>query len=134
MVFLCTAGATSTLEDAIPISTPSSLTTDERSWAAEARSTIVEELLDMPTYLEAKVEQLPPGLRTVVERFLNSTSEMFWVMYNTIQDPVFREVAEKTARNMREVLLPAATKILSGANGGTYQLWVSSPPGQDRHI
>ncbi len=80
-----------------PLSSTPCLTTDERSWAAECRSTIVEELQDMSTYLEAKIEQLAPGLRTVVERYLNSTSEMMWVMWNTVQDPAFREVAERTA-------------------------------------
>ena len=80
-----------------PLGTDPCLTTDERSWAAECRDTIVEELQGMPTYLESRIEQLCPGLRTVAERYLNSTSEMMWVMWNTIQDPVFREVAERTA-------------------------------------
>ena len=80
------------------LGTRPSLTTDERSWAAEVRTSITEELQGMPTYyLESKIEQISPGLRTVAERYLNATSELFFVMYNTVQDPIWLEVAERTA-------------------------------------
>ena len=74
-----------------------SLTVTERSEAAQQRSVIIVELSHFPTWVEARAQQLPSTLRLVLERYLNSASEMFWELSQAIPDKALVQVAERCA-------------------------------------
>ena len=74
-----------------------SLTVTERAEAAQQRSTIIVELNNFPTWVEARAEQMPPSLRLVLERYLNSASELFWELSQAIPDKALVQVAERCA-------------------------------------
>ena len=118
------------------------LTTDERSWAADVRSRVFGELEGMATYLEAKIEQITPGLRTVTSRYLNAVSEMFWVLYQTLEDPILKEMAERAAEtcvrcqflrapDTMVVPTPVPTSVAQRITHG----WIATPDAIDpRHV
>ena len=79
------------------LSTSASLTTDERCWAASGRSAVIGELGQFPTWIESRVEQLHPGLRLVVQRYVNAISELFYEMFNLLGDDALECVANRAA-------------------------------------
>ncbi len=116
------------------LGTRPSLTTDERSWAAEVRTSITEELQGMPTYLESKIEQISPGLRTVAERYLNATSELFFVMYNTVHaGSDLAGGSRKDGGNLRMLSLSQDPGIIGVTGTHSHELGISLGGCQDHH-
>ena len=75
------------------------LTVVDRSDAASDRSYIIVELNALPSWLECRVETMPPTL-TVVARYLNASSEMFWELGKLIPDKALVQVAERCAESL----------------------------------
>ncbi len=76
------------------------LTDSLREGASTQRSTIIAELSQLPCWMEAKIERLPPEVRSDLEKMLNTVSELFYEMAEILQDMALEEMASKTAETL----------------------------------
>ncbi len=80
-----------------PLSARLNLTTDDMSRAAEDRSRVYVELNKLSTWLETRMCRITPSLRLVVERYLNSISELFHEAAEFLPDRVLQHMADRAA-------------------------------------
>lgn len=73
------------------------LTVSERQVAADVGGVIIQELNGFPCWIGARKDLLSPGLRMVLERFLNAILECHYEMFHIVPDPVFSTIANRVA-------------------------------------
>lgn len=73
------------------------LSIDERAQATEARSEIMEELANLPVWVETRLDLLSLELKQVVCRILNATIETVFELQGVLSDPVLAQLTNKCA-------------------------------------
>ena len=76
------------------------LTEDLRADAANQRANILAELNQLPCWMEAKVEKLPPEVRSDMEKMLNTVSELFFEMGEILGELAIKAVAARSAETL----------------------------------